>query len=260
MAAVGSGRLVHAALIVDFDVRVGDRPEHIYPPDAPLPLPLDELSALAIPEGGHLFDEDHTHLVLPAGGTAGASGAAESALYGLAYFLNTRDADAARGAVMRSLLLLARRPYFSFFLPLLRAALGRYNALGPAGPERLGVLRDLVDAINDAHRHRALSMSLLGSTWPVDMGTWHEGAPYPGASLLDVVRRFREDTLLLWWALILHRRVIFCGQPAHKVGNCCLAAPLLVAPLGGFGAALAPHVPLSHPQRIEEAPDRKSVA
>ena len=86
------------------------------------------------------------------------------------------------------------------------------------------------------------------------MGTWHEGTPYPGASLLDVVRHFREDTLLLWWALILHRRVIFCGQPAHKVGNCCLAAPLLVAPLGGFGATLAPHVPLSHPQRIEDAP------
>ena len=33
------------------------------------------------------------------------------------------------------------------------------------------------------------------------------------------------------WSVILHLRLLFCGQPASAVGNCCLAAPLLVAPL-----------------------------
>ena len=51
---------------------------------------------------------------------------------------------------------------------------------------------------------------------------------------LVLAQRFREDTMLLWWSLLLQLRLLFCGQPAHDVGNCCLAAPLLVAPLVGF--------------------------
>ena len=37
--------------------------------------------------------------------------------------------------------------------------------------------------------------------------------------------------MIIWMALLLRLRLLFCGQPAGDVGNCCLAAPLLVAPL-----------------------------
>ena len=45
-----------------------------------------------------------------------------------------------------------------------------------------------------------------------------------------LVTRFGQDTMLLWWALLLHARLLFVGQPAGDVGSCCLACPLLAAP------------------------------
>ena len=235
---MASSRLVHSVAVLDFDISVGDTVRAKWPADAKLPLSDDELSARCIPEGGHLFEEDWTFLILH-----------EPALYGLAYFSNKKDATVKRGAVMMSIVILSSRPYFAFFLPLCRATLHEYQRKPGTAP-----LRRLVDALNHLSKESSVHLQLFDGTpaVPVEMPTL--GADqFAGASLLKLVRRFRQDTMLLWLSLLLHHRVLFFGQPAHEVGNCVLAAPLLAAPLTGFAAVLSPYVPLSHPAAVEGA-------
>lgn len=69
---------------------------------------------------------------------------------------------------------------------------------------------------------------------------------WSGASLTRLVTTFREDTMLLWYGLLLGKRIVFVGQPALEACNCCAAAPFLVAPLTGFQAQTRPYVPLTN--------------
>ena len=227
--------------ILDFDITVGDVCKERYPSDAVIPIADDKLSALCIPEGGHIFEEDHTFLFCKEPATG-------DQLFGIAYFRNKKDPTVKRGAVMKSIVMLSRRPFFSFYLPLLREALRRHMDEAPEA----SLLQTLVDSLNGLNKSNSLHLSLWGTQYEVDMPTLPKDH-FAGASLLLLVQRFREDTMLLWWAVILQLRVIFSGQPANAVGNCCLAAPLLVAPLQGFTETISPYVPLSHPEAIFDA-------
>lgn len=225
--------------ILTFDISRGDVVEARYP-NAPFAISDDELSALAVPEGAHHTQEDHTYIV--------TQDAAGEPLYGLCCFLNRRDPSAPRGACMKSIVVLSKGPYFSFYLPILRVALNRYmDGLSDAA----SVLHTLVDRINEVASSRTMdALSLWGASFAVDMPSLppeHVG----GASLLGLVRQFREDTMLLWWAVLLQQRLLFTGQPASAVGACCLAAPLLAAPLRGLLEITSPYVPLAHPAPIE---------
>ena len=51
-----------AVAILDFDITVGDGIQQRYPSSAQLPFSDDKLSALCMPEGGHIHPEDHTFL------------------------------------------------------------------------------------------------------------------------------------------------------------------------------------------------------
>jgi len=233
------GKLVHSVVVLDFHQIVGESAGQRYPLDAKLPLSDDHLSGLSIPEGGHLFDDDWTYLITSDPETG-------QQLFGIAYFMNHKDPSLRRGAKMRSMLLLSRRPYFSFYLKLLRVALKRYFEA-----EQIEVLSTLYNGLNGLSKSKALSLSLWGQSFAVDTPTLPPDH-FSGASLLSLVLRFKEDTMLLWWALLLQLRVLFCGQPAHAVGDCCLAAPLLVAPLQGFSSVMSPYVPLSFAGPVED--------
>lgn len=79
---------------------------------------------------------------------------------------------------------------------------------------------------------------------------WHvlsrlEEDQFSGATLIDLVLRFKTDTMLIWYALLHSKRVIIVGTPAKQVANCCLAAPLLVHPLRGFTKLITPYVALT---------------
>ena len=114
---------------------------------------------------------------------------------------------------MRSIVLLSRRPFFSFYLPLLREALRRFmdEAADPA------LLQTLVEALNGLSKSSALHLSLWGAQHEVAMPTLPKDH-FAGASLLLLVQRFREDTMLLWWALLvptpssLTRHARCCGM------------------------------------------------
>ena len=69
-------------------------------------------------------------------------------LFGIAYFRNKKDASVKRGAIMKSIVLLSRRPFFSFYLPLLREALRRFMDEAPEP----SLLQTLVDSLNGLNR------------------------------------------------------------------------------------------------------------
>lgn len=52
--------------------------------------------------------------------------------------------------------------------------------------------------------------------------------------------------MIIWYALLLEKRVIFCGQPAQHIMNFCLAAPRLVKPLNGFSRNMYPFLSMSN--------------
>ena len=54
--------------------------------------------------------------------------------------------------------------------------------------------------------------------------------PFPGASLSELVKTFKHDIILLWYAALLGHRILFLGPTAESVGNACLAVPLLILP------------------------------
>ena len=82
---------------------------------------------------------------------------------------------------------------------------------------------------------------------------------FGGASLSDLVRRFRAQTMVLWAALVSLKRILFfCGgggpeAKAETVGNMVLASPLLVGPLGGLIVPqLVPYVTLADVEQVSK--------
>jgi hypothetical protein len=238
--------LVVGAAILDFDITTGDCVEQKM---GRLVLADDLISAIAIPEGGHLVPEDVSYIVA-------RDPLDNQPIFGVSLFCNRKDASVKRGARMKAMLLLCRRPYFAFFLPILRAGMGRHM-----DKTDKSILTQLVTRINQlaaaqsSGGPRTDSITLWGSSFAVDMPASlpTDHFALERGSLLSLVQRFREDTMLLWWALLLQLRLLFCGQPAGPVGACCLAVPLLAAPLQGFSEVISPYVPLSHPQQVEES-------
>ena len=74
---------------------------------------------------------------------------------------------------------------------------------------------------------------------------------YTGVSLSHLVRTFGVETMILWYALLLRRRILFTGQPAGSVCNMVLACPHLIAPLQVDAAKLAPYVCLQDTSPVE---------
>lgn len=63
---------------------------------------------------------------------------------------------------------------------------------------------------------------------------------------LDLVQNFEIQTMMIWYALLLEKRVIFTGSPAENVMKFCLSAPKIVAPLTGFSKYLIPYVSMTN--------------
>ena len=99
-------RLCVAAAIFSFDITVGEGITHLHPPGVALPIPADRLAAIAMPEGSHKVEEDYTFLVVPGDGNG-------DQVFGLCYVIFRRDPSVPRGAIMKSLVLLARRPFLA---------------------------------------------------------------------------------------------------------------------------------------------------
>ena len=163
----------------------------------------EEIANLCLPDGGHLHTEDWTYIILTPDKISDQKvdqytedpseleAIEKGTLYGMVYFRNVKDASARRGAVQKAMLLLARQPFFSMFEPLLREALMQFMA----GTD-MQAPRTLYQALNDPEP--ALLLPLWGKEFSLSVPRLRRDQ-FAGASLTQLVRKFREGTLDLWY-------------------------------------------------------------
>jgi hypothetical protein len=87
---------------------------------------------LSLPDGGHLYEEDSTFIVLESPPpelykSKKTEETSDSPLYGMVFFRNKKDNTVKRGAVQKSILLFCFKPLFTVFDPLMRLALSRFE-------------------------------------------------------------------------------------------------------------------------------------
>jgi hypothetical protein len=181
------------------------------------------------------------------GGNAVASGPNIDLVYGLAMFHNKADKTVRRGAIQKSLLLILRAPIFDVYLDILRHSIIHIIETGDKT-----ALKTLFETLKA--QWGAKDMTVFGKTFPYSPSTSLANVKpdqFGSASLKELVQRFGVDTMYLWYTMLLRQRILFSGQPAHLVGECCLACPLLVAPLQGFARNISPYVALTDISPLE---------
>lgn len=220
--------------VAEFDIDVGNTFTVRYPESFDFaPHTPQSLANLCLPDGAHLREEDWTFLniMLDLGNPAEPTRA-----FGVGFYKNVKDPSVRRGYVQKSLLLLSTEPLFNVYIPLLRATLGQFMSGNLSAPATL------FETLS-THLHRDAALQLWGEPHQLNIPVLAEDE-FGGASLTELVKMFKEDTMYIWFGLLLQQRILFCGQPAFAVGNMCLAAPLLVSPVRGFTPLIQPYVSL----------------
>eukprot|EP01122_Echinamoeba_exundans_P012152 TRINITY_DN5024_c0_g3_i1.p1 TRINITY_DN5024_c0_g3~~TRINITY_DN5024_c0_g3_i1.p1 ORF type:complete len:1078 (+),score=213.78 TRINITY_DN5024_c0_g3_i1:245-3478(+) len=255
--------------VVEFDIDKGNTIGVSYPSEFDWEqFECGHVADLCLPDGAHIHTCDHTYLflhpkrVLTNGkpNEATPSTAAAGMTYGISLFKKRVDKTVKRGAVQRAALILSSIPAFDSLEPIARALVD----LVLESPDK-ATLKKAFESLRKSWEHPAASrhISFLDQSIPAST-TWiasqtHQSNTstslsmiippqedaHEGASLSELVQRFGVDTMFLWYTLLLEQRILFCGQPAHLVGRCCLACPLLVAPLSGFSSYVYPYVALT---------------
>lgn len=183
----------------------------------------------------------------PGSGASAQTGLDPDLVYGLAMFQNKSDKTVRRGAIQKSLLIISRAPIFDIYQPILRHALAHIMETGDKN-----ALKTLFETLKSAWGSK--EVNIFGHNFPI-MPSQPLASMKPdefgSASLKELVQRFGVDTMYLWYTMLLRQRVLFSGQPAHLVGECCLACPLLVAPLHGFARTISPYVSLTDISPLE---------
>ncbi|MDP2437884.1 MAG: DENN domain-containing protein, partial [archaeon] len=213
------GPLIHSVSMAEFHLTKGNSMAATYPADV-VHRNQEELANLCFPEGAHLHTHDWVFIFLWDDGP----------LFGLAFYSRFEDASLTRGALQKSLLVLARKPYFHMFQKVLNFALqwhfAKFMMKLPEGENQL-VLKTIYDAFNSSAvgSDGLLRFSAFNSSFQFCFLPIHYDTYFPGASLLDLVKLLRDKVLLLWKSLLLRQRILFSGaqSPANLVGNCCIA-------------------------------------
>ena len=235
------GPLIHSVSMAEFHLTKGNSMAATYPADV-VHRNQEELANLCFPEGAHLHTHDWVFIFLWDDGP----------LFGLAFYSRFEDASLTRGALQKSLLVLARKPYFHMFQKVLNFALqwhfAKFMMKLPEGENQL-VLKTIYDAFNSCAvgSDGLLRFSAFNSSFQFCFLPIHYDTYFPGASLLDLVKLLRDKVLLLWKSLLLRQRILFSGaqSPANLVGNCCIAAPLMILPLSGYSRSICPYVSIT---------------
>ncbi|KAJ6237187.1 arf3-interacting protein [Anaeramoeba flamelloides] len=233
--------------IAEFDIDIGNTLVKRFPEFKFEKYNYQSLANLVIPDGAHIHKSDHTYLVLDCSGEKGFPSEAceESYLFGIGIFVCIHDETVRRGAKQSSILLLSKLPYFPLYFPLLKTTLTKYM-LDP----NISHIKTLYKALNESLQ-KENQLTLFGETYPLNIPRYQIDE-FPGASLIQIVKLFKMDTMILWYAMLLKSRIFVIGQPAGKVSNCVISTPLLVSPLKGFTGLLVPYVALTDVHLIEK--------
>eukprot|EP00164_Ancoracysta_twista_P004242 GFYU01005716.1.p1 GENE.GFYU01005716.1~~GFYU01005716.1.p1 ORF type:complete len:710 (-),score=142.81 GFYU01005716.1:76-2205(-) len=203
-------------------------------------------------------------------------------LYCLNLVRTKKDKSVRRGAIVKSMAICTQHQTFHVFKPILVLALEKYFDAG--GDEGMTVLSYLYNTINamdistmprltelqkqvsrlqritvsnsdtrDASEYFSSSMIWEAVKIPVRIPLTLQEDEYGEASVSTLVKKFKENTPIIYNALLSEKRVIILGHnhPAREVCNYVLSAILLVAPLSGFLHRAFPYATLSNIEFLE---------
>eukprot|EP00300_Choanocystis_sp_HF-7_P008960 c16187_g1_i3.p1 GENE.c16187_g1_i3~~c16187_g1_i3.p1 ORF type:complete len:823 (+),score=198.15 c16187_g1_i3:24-2471(+) len=224
--------LIHFVAFAEFDEDRGPTIRDKFPKEAGLgKYSDDDLAEFVLPEQAHIADSDTSYIVMQVD---------NEPLFGISHFEKRKDPTLKRGARQVACLVVARRPYFNVFSPFIQAALARY--FDPSTKDK-DILKTIHKALTDVESQQTVTVWSKEMPTSIPMLKLDE---FGGVSLTKLVQLFLTNTMILWYAMLRQERILFSGQSANVVGNCALACPLLVAPINGFTANIAPYVPLRH--------------
>jgi len=234
--------------IAEFDIDAGNTLSYIYPKNFDLKgrgLAKNEIADKCLPDGAHIHQEDWTMLFLDWPDDKGKI----QKIYGMAMFKNKPDASVKRGAIQKSMVAFAKVPMFDVLQNVLREGVSRFIDSEQQGRKDESILKAIYTSINDNYmksekvRVWDKEFSLVGDIIRED--------EYPLSSMKSLLKRFGVDTMYLWYALLQEQRILFTGQPASEIAQCCITSPLLVAPLRGFRDLIGPYVALTDLSKIQ---------
>lgn len=254
-------------MILEFDIDKGNSLTSTYPSDYDWSHFREKnIADMCLPDGAHIHEMDWTYLLLHS--TKKPSVPQKKPLvdkrrsintaidpealknleheetieeepqiyFGLAFFKNKSDKTVKRGAVQKSLLIVSKTPHFDQYCQILQYAMNYFFEHKPKH-----FLKTLYEAFKKPIQGK---MNLFDTSFDLNYTQLGEDE-FEGTSLIQLVQRFGVDTMYLWYTLILEQRILFTGQPAHLVGQCCISSPLLVAPLKGFTPIISPYIALT---------------
>jgi hypothetical protein len=249
---VSTKNTVHCVCIAEFDIIKGNTLSHSYPPEVDIQnqyLLSDDGSApiniadMCLPDGSHVFEEDTTYLFLPVKNDMQNLQLedGQDVIFGMVCFRNKKDPTVKRGAVQKSIVLFTSKANFVSMEPILQTAL---NRIMDEGDNFDAVLRDVYETINNAKD--AETIELWGKYFALYCQNIFKYGEFEGVSLIDLVKRFGRDTMLIWYALLLESRIAFIGTPAKLPAQLAISCPTLVKPLYGFTNRINPYVSLTN--------------
>eukprot|EP01128_Nolandella_sp_AFSM9_P004007 TRINITY_DN1762_c0_g1_i1.p1 TRINITY_DN1762_c0_g1~~TRINITY_DN1762_c0_g1_i1.p1 ORF type:complete len:1390 (+),score=319.09 TRINITY_DN1762_c0_g1_i1:386-4555(+) len=251
MATLVSAEPILFVAVAEFDIDRGNTLSVVYPPSfdfTRVGLTENLIADMCLPDGAHLHERDWTYLTLTLDEVVQGE-AVKTPLYGISTFKNKPDASVRRGAIQKAMLCMCRIPIYDVLFPLLTDAISHFidSGDGLVGGDAT-ILKSIYEAFNDSSQSK---LTLNGQDYKLK-GEPPKEDEYPGISLTKLLERFGVDVMYLWYAILLEQRILFSGQPAGEVGECCLAAPLLVAPIKGFHGITQPYVALTEMSTFEK--------
>eukprot|EP01104_Vermistella_antarctica_P014200 TRINITY_DN4428_c0_g5_i1.p1 TRINITY_DN4428_c0_g5~~TRINITY_DN4428_c0_g5_i1.p1 ORF type:complete len:648 (-),score=154.01 TRINITY_DN4428_c0_g5_i1:9-1952(-) len=247
---------IYSISIAEFDIDEGNTLSVTYPLAVDFGPLNNKLADLCLPDGAHYHTEDWVYVFL------WDYDVDHPALYGMAFFASVRDEKYKRGAVQRSVLLLSTQPYFHFYEELLRAATQQCLV---EGNDQMATLHSLYTTLNDFFEKRHANPGSfhliewlkvkLPFTLPPKLSKFD--TYFPSASLIGLIKQFKEKTMIFWYSLLLSQKLCFSsggnsGIAAHDVANWVIAAPALIFPLDGFSHQIFPYVSITDISPIEK--------
>lgn len=165
-------------------------------------------------------------------------------LYALVQYQVKLDPNVKRGAIQKSLILFSYFPLFSLYEKICQIGLNHILEKGESPDE---VLRTIYYSLREDILRHDLAVKIWNHSLPVKIpksGVEQEDR-FSTGKLIDLCSIFGKDIIILWYAMLLQKRIMIVGSPAKRVGESILVLPLLISPLKGFTRYMSPYICLS---------------
>eukprot|EP01080_Neovahlkampfia_damariscottae_P006985 gene6985-11151_t len=224
---------IYCVCLAEFHLTQGNTISAIVPKDLDIQEEFDKrkLHDIAFPDGSHLKPFEKTFAFINHKGET---------LYGIVIFQQVSDPNAKRGAVQKSIIIFSRKPYFIFYENIIKLAL---NEILVNKKEPIPIVEELYKVLSE-RKEKDNTFNIFGQDVSYSVSKVKQDE-FPGASLIDLINTFGKDTMIIWRALVLEKRLLFVSSAATEVSNLCFASPMIAQPLKEFSSCMAPYVPLT---------------